>query len=349
MIRIVHLLDDFAMGGVTRALTMFEERSIKNVAHSKVRPIASDARLAPSLDADLIVDHMAFSWARLPFLMSLRARNRRARIVHVEHSYTRSFEAHMVANKVRFRALIKLTSNLFDDVVCVSNAQRHWLCSSVGISPSKLRVIYPWSGRFDLPDIKSKGPGSHRPLRLLAYGRMAPVKNFACLIKAMRQFDDDDMQLTVFGGGLLRSELEELAHDQKGVTVLGQTNDPGIHLAACDAVIVPSRYEAFGLVATEARLAGRAIIVADVDGLPEQVGTAGRIMPMKDADEIAAAVCWAMQADLWAMGAAGRREVAHQHKEILDKWLVLIAEVSPTPVSTIEETLRSAKTAVAAH
>ena len=55
-------------------------------------------------------------------------------------------------------------------------------------------------------------------------------------------------------------------------------------------MIVPSRHEAFGLVATEARMAARPILVADVDGLPEQVGEAGLARPMGTPDEIAAAI-----------------------------------------------------------
>ncbi|MEO0699968.1 MAG: glycosyl transferase, partial [Pseudomonadota bacterium] len=79
MITIAHLMDDFGMGGVTRALTLFEEPMIKRKARSHVVPVHPNAQLAPRLDADLIVDHAALSWARLPFLISLRARNPKAR------------------------------------------------------------------------------------------------------------------------------------------------------------------------------------------------------------------------------------------------------------------------------
>ena len=69
--------------------------------------------------------------------------------------------------------------------------------------------------------------------------------------------------------------------------------DKAFAAAACDAVIIPSRYEAFGLVATEARMAARPVIVADIDGLPEQVGAGGCIAPLGTAAEIARAIRWA--------------------------------------------------------
>ena len=115
MITITHLLDDFGMGGVTRALTLFDHPTLKRIAHSWVTPVQPSRHLAPKLKADLIVDHMALSWARLPYLISLRARNPQARIVHIEHSYTRGFEAKKVNAKGRFRAMIRLTAGPLPD------------------------------------------------------------------------------------------------------------------------------------------------------------------------------------------------------------------------------------------
>ncbi|MEP1422805.1 MAG: hypothetical protein ABJK59_13640 [Erythrobacter sp.] len=80
MISVAQLLDDFGMGGVTRALTMFDEPRLRAHGTSLVVPIKSSEMLAPSLQVDLIVNHTALSWKRLVFLASLRARNPSARI-----------------------------------------------------------------------------------------------------------------------------------------------------------------------------------------------------------------------------------------------------------------------------
>ncbi|MEM9310600.1 MAG: glycosyltransferase family 4 protein [Pseudomonadota bacterium] len=327
MITIAHLMDDFAMGGVTRALTLFEEPMIKRQACSEVVPVRSSARLARRLQADLIVDHAALSWSRLPFLISLRARNPKARIVHVEHSYTRAFEQREVSATVRFRAMLRIAASLFDDIVCVSDAQRRWLLSEVGVEPAKLRVIYPWTDRSELFALPGAKPRADRPVRLLTYGRYAGVKNFAELITAMRFTDPGKAQLTVFGDGPERALLEALAADLPHVQVHGPSPDPKAYLADCDAVIVPSRYEAFGLVATEARMAARPVIVADIDGLPEQVGKGGYVAPMNTATDIAKAIRWATRADLAHLGAAARRGVKSQHTKILHLWCQLIQDV----------------------
>lgn len=328
MMKVVHLLDDFGMGGVTRALTLFGEGPLAARATSRIEKVPPKARIAPSLDADVIIDHMALSWARLPYLASLRVRNPRAHIIHVEHSYTRGFEAVEVSAKQRFRMMITIAAGMFDRIVSVSNAQREWLVDEVGIPASKVRVIYPWSGRDELLDVPPPEPRKGRPLRLLAYGRFAGMKNFAELIIAMREHSPSQVELTIFGDGPERVTLKALAAGLENVRVCGPSNDPSSYLAECDAVIIPSRYEAFGLVATEARLAGRAIIVADVDGLPEQVGSAGCVVELGSAAEIASAIRWATAADLAAMGRAGRQEVAGQHKDIVRRWLYQFAEVA---------------------
>ena len=323
MIKVAHLLDDFAMGGVTRALTLFDQPALAARAHSKVVPVNSNAGIAPRVEADLIVDHMALSWKRLVFLASLRARNPKARIVHVEHSYTASFERAQVKSKARFRAMLKVAAPLVDEFICVSNAQKNWLAKVVGIKADKLSVIYPWTDRAELFDIDTSLKNRSPKMRLLAYGRYAPVKNFDALIEAMRLVPPDIVDLTIFGDGPDREKLEGLSADVGNVRVLGPSDSPGAYLADCDAVIIPSKSESFGLVATEARMAGRAIIVANADGLPEQVGSGGFMATMGNAGEISQVILDAAKRDLVQMGIQGRTEVRGQSEEIILRWIRL--------------------------
>ena len=144
----------------------------------------------------------------------------------------------------------------------------------------------------------------------------------------------------MFGDGPEREKLEGLAADLPHVEVHGPCPDPARYLTQCDAVIIPSRYEAFGLVATEARMAARPVIVANVDGLPEQVGAGGSIAPLGTATEIAKAIRWAARTNLAPLGHAARRGVKAQPANIIRGWSQLISEVE-TPAFNVE-TLRNA-------
>ncbi|QSB44312.1 glycosyltransferase family 4 protein [Tsuneonella flava] len=323
MIRIVHLLDDFAMGGVTRALSLFEDPRMMLLSRSTTLPMRRKMRDAPVLEADLIVIHVPPCWSRLPYLAALRKRNPRARILQVEHSYTRSFEQLRVASLKRFRLLLRLAAGLVDEIVSVSHAQSRWLVES-GIPVKKITTIHPWSGRLDLacvPDrIVHQGP-----LRLLAYGRFSPEKNFAALIEAVGYFRPDEVELTVFGSGPDEEALKFLACAFSHVSVMPACPDPAPWLASCDAVILPSKYESFGLVATEARMAGRAILVADVDGLPEQARAGGGLVAkLGTVEEIANAISDLSNRDLTVMGRAARAGVSSQHDDIINSWLAVI-------------------------
>lgn len=323
MISIVHLLDDFAMGGVTQALKLFDNPRLARHATSQKVVMERRADKAPKLQADLIVIHVPAQWARLPYLFALRLRNPGARIVHVEHSYTRAFEKRHVTSKARFRLLLKLAAWVVDEVIAVSNAQRAWLVE-VGVPSSKLSVIYPWCDREHLqkiPDLKR----TRSPIKLLSYGRLSEEKNYASLIEAMLLFGPHEVDLTIFGAGPEQSRLEELSCDTDNVHLHPACSDPAPWLKDCDAVIVPSHREAFGLAATEARMAGRPLLVANVDGLPEQAGDdAGLVLPLNDAHEIELAIKQLLEADLPYMGLAARAGVRDQNRAIISGWRAVI-------------------------
>lgn len=319
MIKISHLLDDFAMGGVTQALKLFETPRVRANAISEIVRIAPGATFARRYDADLIVVHVPPRWGRLPYLASLRMMNPRARIIQVEHSYTRSFEAANVQSRRRFRTLLRIAANMVDRVVAVSNGQKAWL-SEIGIPDAKLRTIHPYCDRVSL--FNTPAPEQRRgPLRLLTYGRLSAEKNYASLLEAMLGFGPQEVELVIFGAGPEQERLARMAEDIDNVHLLPACNDPSQWLEWCDAVVMPSHRESFGLVATEARMAGRPILVADVDGLPEQAANgSGFVMPLRDADDIELAIEELLDADLISMGRVARAGVIGQNKAIEAAW-----------------------------
>ncbi|MCA0976791.1 glycosyltransferase family 4 protein [Qipengyuania flava] len=339
MIQIAHLLDDFAMGGVTRALSLFDEPRLREASRSVIVPMQRKMTEAPALKADVIVIHVPPCFSRLPYLAALRYRNPSAHIVQVEHSYTRSFEQNHVPSRIRFRLLLKTAASLVDEVVAVSKAQATWL-TEVGIDEQKISTINPWSGRFELLEVSEWRPHSG-PLKLLSYGRFCHQKNFGALVEAMGAFSSHEVELTLFGSGPERTALLDLAAGMPNVRIEPACDNPAAWLEKADAVIMPSRREAFGLVATEARMAGRAILVSDVDGLPEQANAGGGLVaPMSTAEEIASAIRSLSQQDLGKMGRASRAGVYHQHDEIIQGWENILERSSSCPPCAGLEQLR---------
>lgn len=304
--RLVNLLDDFALGGVSRGLGIFASAPIRSVADCSVAAVSPTATIAPRLDAEIIVIHFPPNWRRLAFLASLRLRNPKARIIQVEHSYTRSWEQANVPDTRRFRLMLNLALRCVDQVVCVSAGQASWLKQAAGLTDEQVEIIYPYSDNPGLADVAPIQPEAGRPLRVGTYGRFHKAKGFDRLIKAYAAGAMPGTELMIGGFGDEEERLRELARGVAGIRFAGKITDVAAFLEDCDVIVLPSRYEAFGQVANEAREAGRPILVSPVDGLPEQVGQAGMVVDFTSHEAIKAAFASLNPERLHQMAEAGR-------------------------------------------
>ncbi len=105
---------------------------------------------------------------------------------------------------------------------------------------------------------------------LAAYGRFHPQKGFDLLIKAMQQVKSP-CRLLLAGEGEQLDELNALAAKVTNVEIVGKIDDVPSFLQACDAVIIPSRWEPFGLIFIESLAMNKPIISSQVDGLGDQI------------------------------------------------------------------------------
>ncbi len=103
------------------------------------------------------------------------------------------------------------------------------------------------------------------------------------------------VQLNIFGDGPDRLAYERQAEAlpmHNRIRFWGEVRDTKAALAATDIFALPSHAEPFGLVLTEAREAGCAIVANDVDGVPEVLdqGESGLLVPPRDPKAMAAAM-----------------------------------------------------------
>lgn len=271
MTRFVHLIDDTSPGGVMRMLDFIQASPAMSAlgSHQIVTTPGGLTRV-PRLDADVIVSHIVMNWRNLPFFMALRARNRKATLVHIEHHYSAAFEAAEVDKQSRFRAMLRVSMSLFDRVIAISNAQQDWLRDSVGISPDTMRLI---PSCVALDAFLAIDPPRGLVRSIGAIGRLHPQKGFDVLIPAFRAAMLPQVTLDIFGDGPDREKLQALAGDAPNIVFHGHVSDPIAALRAVDAVAMPSRREPYGLVALEAMAAGRPLVVSNADGLRDHAAT----------------------------------------------------------------------------
>ena len=148
---------------------------------------------------------------------------------------------------------------------------------------------------------------------LLFVGRIEPLKGLATLLRAVALLrargvcDFNRMRLAVIGGdsdeaeaaittemGHVRALREELGIADL-VTFLGKRDQDALpdYYAAATAVIMPSHYESFGMVALEAMACGTPVIASEVGGLAFLVrdGETGFHVPDRDPDALADRIC----------------------------------------------------------
>ena len=92
-------------------------------------------------------------------------------------------------------------------------------------------------------------------------------------------------------GEALRRQVQQRGLEQL-VRFRGPIDDPCPYMQAADAVVLPSRAEAFPLTTLEAMALGRPVIASRVDGVEEQItdGEHGLLVPVDEPDALAAAI-----------------------------------------------------------
>ncbi|KEJ96015.1 Glycosyltransferase involved in cell wall bisynthesis [Pseudosulfitobacter pseudonitzschiae] len=279
-LRVLHLVDDTTAGGVMRVLDhILTAPALAQQADHSLRCIKRGSLLTARLDADVIVSHLAISWRALAMLVALRLMHPRTPLIHVEHSYTDHFTRHNVTRKRRFATLLRTAYALFNHVVAVSHAQGAWLVETGAVKPAALLVI---QSCVDLSAFRALA-APVGPVRVIgAIGRLDDQKGFDILVRAFRRTTNPGIALHIYGEGAQEGRLRALAEDDPRILFKGFAPDPVAAMAAVDAVAMPSRWEAYGLVAIEALAAQRSLLVNGIDGLSDHVPNGARQVAGQD-------------------------------------------------------------------
>ena len=213
----------------------------------------------------------------------------------------------------------KGTMETADLITCVSKHERDMLVSEIGISEDNIKIIYNginWADWQDLPDkliFRKQYPNISDKFVLFA-GRLATNKGLSDLISAMNLVNKESVDLVITGADMgLGKQLEKEA-SEKGVRMhrLGHIDDETYRsvLAAAELLVLPSEYEAFGIVLLEAAAAETAVIGSNVGGIPEAMspGKNGLIVEYNDIDNLSRSIATLLEDQKMCreMGLAGR-------------------------------------------
>lgn len=126
-------------------------------------------------------------------------------------------------------------------------------------------------------------------------GRLVPNKDQATLIQAFAMIKPTcpKAKLIILGSGTLEKTLRAQVHElglENDVIFTGFIDCGFRYMPAFDCFVLSSSQEAFGRVLIEAMIARLPLIGTRAHGIPEVIGEAGELVPVKDADALAAAM-----------------------------------------------------------
>lgn len=201
----------------------------------------------------------------------------------------------------------RLQAYLCDAIVCISEHERRTALLA-GLPAARLHVVtnaVAAVAPVAEPIAVDWPPGK---LRLLFVGRFDRQKGIDLLYQALPQLGDEVHALLAGGAVLADSDLPP---PPANATELGWLTPGQLQtlFAEADLLVVPSRWEGFGLIATEAMRASLAVVACRVGGLGEIVvdGQTGVLIEPGDAVALATAVRRYNREQWQQMGRAGRQ------------------------------------------
>ena len=220
-----------------------------------------------------------------------------------------------------------------DIIVNISESEAKF-AEKFGLAREKQVIIYNGISTAG-PQIVDRVTLEPDKINLVFAGRHDRQKGLDFLIAAMKQVVDSPVHLHVIGS-IIRARKPISGEIPPNVTFYGwlPRNRVAAYISAGDAVVMPSRWEGFGLVAVEAMRAERPVIASDRGALPELVidGKTGIIFPMDNLPEFVQTL---KSLDPTILRMLGKNALSHflknftadrMNKELLDLYAALVAD-----------------------
>ncbi|STU35158.1 group 1 glycosyl transferase [Klebsiella pneumoniae] len=177
----------------------------------------------------------------------------------------------------------KILQKNTDVIICTSEYEKR-AALMAGLSPDNLTVVYNGvEPPVKLPD--DTNPYRQDKINILFVGRFDYQKGFD-LVQRIADELDDRFLITIVGGNVHAKE-QPAPHSRMDFKGWLTSAEMAPYFTYADVLLMPSRWESFGLVAVEAESYGLPVVASRCSSLPEVVseGVTGYLFTTNQADE----------------------------------------------------------------
>lgn len=185
--------------------------------------------------------------------------------------------------------------------------------------------------------------------RLVAMGRLVPIKRFSWLIQVFSTLAAEfpEWDLYIWGDGPLRATLNQQISQaglDKRVILAGRTEQPWLALSHSDAFVLSSAVEGFPNVLLEAMALGLPSVTVDCPSGPRELSNDGQealLVPLHDTNALQQALRQLMQDSVLrnVLARQGAQSVRHRYAlpRVLQLWEAAIKQARETRVKETHE------------
>lgn len=320
--KILHIIDTLGRGGAERLLVMVLPELARHGHNAAVAVRSAPYDLQPELeaagltvirlprrykwnlfgtardianampDADILHAHLYFPAVSTALARVLGLTQAKTCVTYHNLAYC---GANREGPKLRFRRNLAayLHARGMDARLAVSGAVADHYREALSLD--RVEVLHNPIDHAAIMAIPTPPRAPDSPLHIVLPGRLVQEKGHRDLLEALHdpRLAELDVTVTFAGHGKLQGAIQDLAADLPfPLTITGNLDHREFLavVAGADIVVVPSRFEGFGLTALEAMGLSKPVIASTAGGLPEVLGDTGRLVGVGDVAAIADAI-----------------------------------------------------------